>query len=171
MAIYNENGIDYDDFSEFIAKDKNFKNYPNAKIISLEEFWSLNVDVLIPAALENAITGEIANKINSPIIVEAANGPVTPGADKILEDKGIIVVPDILANSGGVTVSYFEWIQNLYGHYWNEEKVIEKEKEILTQAFSDLWEFKEFHNCTFRKAAYKHGVKRIANVMKIRGWI
>lgn len=170
FAIYNEDGIDYDDVSEFIKKDRDLRNYPNAKVISLDEFWTLKVDVLVPAALENAITKESAGKINAHVIVEGANGPVTPGADKILEDKGIIVVPDILANSGGVTVSYFEWVQNQYGYYWSEEEVIEREEKILMEAFSDLWRFKQSRNCTFRKAAYKHGVKRITEVMKIRGW-
>ena len=170
FAIYNENGIDYYDISEFIKKDRDLRNYPKAKVISLEEFWSLNVDILVPAALENSITSNGADEINARVIVEGANGPVTPRADKILEDKGIIVVPDILANSGGVTVSYFEWIQNQYGLYWSEEEVIEKEEAVLMKAFNDLWEFKVSRNCTFRKAAYKHGVKRIADVMKIRGW-
>jgi glutamate dehydrogenase len=170
FAIYNENGLDYYDIAEFIKKDRDLRNYPNAKEISLDEFWGLNVDLLVPAALENAITEDGADKINARVIVEGANGPVTPGADKILEDKGIIVVPDILANSGGVTVSYFEWIQNQYGYYWSEEEVIEKEEEVLMKAFDDLWKFKVSRNCTFRKAAYKHGVKRITEVMKLRGW-
>ncbi len=170
FAIYNKEGIDYLEISEFAKTDKDLRNYPYAKEISLTDFWSLEVDLLVPAALENAITREIADMINSKIIVEGANGPVTQGADKILEDKGIVVVPDILANSGGVTVSYFEWIQNQYGYYWSEEEVIEKEEAVLMGAFNDLWKFKESRNCTFRKAAYKHGVKRITDVMKLRGW-
>ena len=133
FAIYNEEGIDYLDISEFAKKDKDLRNYPKAKEISLEEFWSLNVDMLIPAALENAVTEEIAGMINARIIVEGANGPVTPAADKVLEDRGITVVPDILANSGGVTVSYFEWIQNQYGYYWSEEEVIETINKIFDE--------------------------------------
>lgn len=171
FAIYNESGIDYESVRDFLTKDKDLKNYNGSKIISLEEFWSLQVDVLVPAALENAITTENAPKIKAKVIVEAANGPTTPDADKILEDNGIVVVPDILANSGGVTVSYFEWVQNKYGYYWDEEEIMSKEEDILIQAFNDLWTFKESRNCTFRKAAYKHGVKRITTVMKIRGWI
>jgi len=170
FAIYNKEGIDYLEISEFAKTDKDLRNYPYAKEISLTDFWSLEVDLLVPAALENAITREIADMINAKIIVEGANGPVTQGADKILEDKGIVVVPDILANSGGVTVSYFEWIQNQYGYYWSEEEVIEKEEAVLMGAFNDLWKFKESRNCTFRKATYKHGVKRITDVMKLRGW-
>ena len=171
FAIYNEDGIYYENVRDFLTKDRDLRNYPNAKVISLEEFWSLKVDVMIPAALENAVTRDIAEKINAEIIVEAANGPVTPDADTVLLDKGKIVVPDILANAGGVTVSYFEWVQNRYGYYWNVEKTMKREEDVLIDAFNDLWNFKESRNCTFRKAAYKHGVKRITEVMKLRGWI
>lgn len=171
FAIYNELGFNYEDLRDFLTKDKDLRNYPNTKIISVDEFWSLNVDVMIPAALENAITSKNAGKINAKIIVEAANGPTTPDADQILLDKGIMLVPDILANAGGVIVSYFEWAQNQYGYYWNSDVILEREEDLLTKAFDDLWEFKEAHNCTFRKAAYKHAVKRIVEVMKLRGWV
>lgn len=171
FAIYNEDGLDYDDISEFITKDKDLRNYPNAKVISLDEFWSLNVDVLVPAALENAITSEIADKINCPIIVEAANGPLTPGADTILEEKEVMVVPDIIANSGGVIVSYFEWIQNQYAYYWSEEEIVQRQEAMLMEAFNDLWEFKQLHKFSFRNAAYNYGIKRITDIMKTKGWI
>lgn len=171
FAIYNEDGIDYDEVSSFITKDRDLKNYSKAKTISLDEFWALNVDVLIPAALENAITAENAGAINASIIVEGANGPVTPEADKILEEKGITVVPDILANSGGVTVSYFEWAQNQYGYSWEEDEVLDKEELVLMNAFNDIWSFKEEKKCTFRNAAYMYSVKRIADAMKSRGWV
>lgn len=171
FALYNKNGIDFDDISEFMIKDKNLKNYPNAEIISLDKFWSLKVDVMIPAALENAITIENAEKINAQIVVEAANGPVTPDADKILEEKGVILVPDILANSGGVTVSYFEWAQNQYGSSWSEAEVFEKEELVLMKAFNDIWSFKLDNNCSFREAAYRYSVKKIADNMKKRGWV
>lgn len=171
FAIYNESGFNYEDVRTFLVKDRDLRNYPNAKIITLDEFWALNVDVLVPAALENAITKKNADTINAKFIVEAANGPTSSDADQILEDKGIIVVPDILANSGGVTVSYFEWAQNQYGYYWNEDIILEREEDILINAFNDLWRFKESRNCTFRKAAYKHGIKRITEVMELRGWV
>lgn len=166
FAIYNESGLDYYDISAFIEKDKDLRNYPNAEVITLDEFWSLNIDVLIPAALENAITSENAYKINASIVVEGANGPTTPDADVILEDNGIIVVPDVLANSGGVTVSYFEWVQNQYGYYWSEEEVLEKEETMLIKSFNTLWDLKKLDNCSFRTAAYKHAVKKITDVMK-----
>src|SRR5690606_899540 len=120
-AIYNENGIDIDELLRFNKNNKNISKFPEIKKISLDEFWKLNVDILVPAALENAITAEIANKINARIICEGANGPISPAADEILNRKGILVTPDILTNAGGVAVSYFEWVQNQYGYYWSEE--------------------------------------------------
>lgn len=170
-AIFNPEGLHNADLVSFLAKDKDLRNFPGVQVITLDEFWQLKVDVLIPAALEHAINAGNAESIGAKIIVEGANGPVTPEADDILDRRGILVVPDILANSGGVTVSYFEWIQNQYGQYWSEEKVLGKEQEMLIGAFHDLWNFKETRNCTFRKAAYKHGVKKISAVMKIRGWV
>lgn len=170
-AVYKEDGLKTDELFPFLETDRDLRNFPGVSVISLEDFWKLQVDVLIPAALEHSITGDNAESIGAKIVVEGANGPVTPEADEILDRRGILVVPDILANSGGVTVSYFEWIQNQYGQYWSEEKVLAKEQEMLIGAFHDLWNFKESRNCTIRKAAYKHGVKKISSVMKLRGWV
>ena len=170
-AIYQPQGLHYADLASFLETDKDLRNFPGVQVISLDEFWKLQVDVLIPAALENSINTDNAESIGARIIVEGANGPVTPEADEILDARGVLVVPDILANSGGVTVSYFEWIQNQYGQYWSEEKVLAKEQEMLIGAFHDLWNFKETRDCTFREAAYQHGVKKIAGVMKLRGWV
>jgi len=125
---------------------------------------------MIPAALENAITLENADMIKAKLVVEAANGPITPEADEILEKKGILVAPDILANAGGVTVSYFEWVQNLYGYYWSEEEVEEKEEIAMVKAFNSLWKIKEEYNVPLRRSAYMHSVKKVADVMKLRGW-
>ncbi len=171
FAIYNESGLDYEDLRDFLKKDRDLRNYPHAKVISLDEFWSLKIDVMIPAALENAITSDIAKKINAKIIVEAANGPTTPEGDEVLEEKGITLVPDVLANTGGVIVSYFEWVQNNYGYSWDSDIILEREEELLTKAFDDLWEFKKTFKCSLRKAAYTHGIRRITEVMKLRGWV
>lgn len=171
FAIYNEDGIDYEDLSNFILKDRHLRNYPKARVISLDEFWSLKLDILIPAALENAINSENASLIRAKIIVEGANGPVTPDADMILEERGIVVVPDILANAGGVTVSYFEWAQNQYGYSWEEDEVLEKEELVLMNSFNDIWKFKEENNYSFRKASYMYSVKKIADNMINRGWV
>lgn len=169
-ALYNEDGLDYEDLAKYMREHKSLVNYPNAKNITLDQFWELDVDVLIPAALENAITESVAEKINAKIICEAANGPVTPDADVVLEKRGIPVTPDILTNSGGVTVSYFEWVQNLYGYYWSEEEVVEKQEIAMIEAFNDIWKIKEEHNVTMRQATYMHSVKKVADVMKLRGW-
>jgi glutamate dehydrogenase len=169
-AIYNEEGLDFKDMQEYVSEHKNLVNYPKAKIITLDEFWGLNVDIMIPAALENAITADIAPKIKAKLVCEAANGPITPEADEILNNNGIIVTPDILTNAGGVTVSYFEWVQNLYGYYWSEKEVEEKEEIAMVNAFNAIWKIKEEYNVPMRKAAYMHSVKKVSDVMKLRGW-
>ncbi|MBU5436581.1 Glu/Leu/Phe/Val dehydrogenase [Tissierella sp. MSJ-40] len=169
-AIYNEEGLDYEDMAAYMSVHRNLVDYPKAKRISLDEFWALNVDIMVPAALENAVTVEVAEKINAKLVCEAANGPITPDADEVLERKGITVTPDILTNSGGVTVSYFEWVQNLYGYYWEEDEVVQKQEIAMVNAFNDIWKIKEEYNVTMRKATYMHSVKKVADVMKLRGW-
>lgn len=170
FAIYNEVGLNIDELIEYNDKNKDVAEFPGSVKISLEEFWRLNVDILVPAALENAITSQVAETINAKLICEGANGPISPDADEILDKKGITITPDILTNSGGVAVSYFEWVQNQQGYYWSEEEVLEKEKTLMLQAFNNVWEIKEQYNVTIRKAAYMYSVKRIADIMKLRGW-
>lgn len=169
-ALYNEDGLDFADMKAYMDEHKNLVGYPKAKQISLDEFWKLEVDILIPAALENAVTVEVAEKINAKLVCEAANGPITPDADKVLAKRGIPVTPDILTNAGGVTVSYFEWVQNLYGYYWEEEEVEEKQEVAMVNAFKDIWALKQEKDVTIREAAYMISVKKVADVMKLRGW-
>lgn len=169
-AIYSEEGFRYEELMAHLVTNKDLTNFKGAKLISLEEFWALGVDVLIPAAIENAIREDNANLINAKVVAEAANGPVAPLAEKILEEKGILVTPDVLTNSGGVTVSYFEWVQNLYGYYWEEEEVIEKQETAMVKAFENVWKIKEEYGVTLRKAAYMYSVKIVADTMKLRGW-
>ena len=170
FAIYSEDGFDIDELIKYNDKHRDIAEFPGSRKISIEEFWRLNVDILVPAALENAITSQIAEIINAKLICEGANGPISPDADDILDKKGIMITPDILTNSGGVAVSYFEWVQNQQGYYWSEEEVLEKEKSLMLQAFNNVWEIKEEYNVTIRTAAYMYSVKRIAEIMKIRGW-
>jgi glutamate dehydrogenase len=144
--------------------------FPGAKLITLDDFWALNVDILAPCALENAITADIAKTINAKVIAEGANGPTTKDADDVLYKKGVTVIPDILANAGGVTVSYFEWVQNLSGHYWTEEHVVQEEERAMVDAYAAIDKISEEHNVSMREAAYMHSVKKIAEAMKIRGW-
>ncbi|MCK9444143.1 MAG: Glu/Leu/Phe/Val dehydrogenase [Tissierellaceae bacterium] len=170
FAIYNKDGLDFEDMAEYVKKRMNLIGYPNAERITLEEFWALDVDILIPAALENAITEDVAKVVKAKLICEAANGPITPGADAILKERGIPVTPDILTNAGGVTVSYFEWVQNQYGYYWSEKEVEEKQEVEMVKAFNAIWKLKDEYNVTVREAAYMLSVKKVAEVMKLRGW-
>lgn len=142
-AIYNENGLDGQAMLDYMKEHGNLLNFPGAKRISLEEFWASDVDIVIPAALENSITKEVAESIKAKLVCEAANGPTTPEADEVFAERGIVLTPDILTNAGGVTVSYFEWVQNLYGYYWSEEEVEQKEEIAMVKAFESIWKIKE----------------------------
>ena len=148
----------------YITNNGYGKEIPHSELLELE------VDVLTPCALENQITSENADRIKAKIISEGANGPTTPEADEILSKKGIIVVPDILANSGGVVVSYFEWVQNLQNYYWEFDEVQKKEDLLLSKAFEDVWNLAEKYNTTLRNASYMKSIERIAKAMKLRGW-
>lgn len=169
-ALYNKSGISYEKLSKFKEKHDNLIDFEGANKISSEEFWSLKADILIPAALENSINEEIAEKLDVKVIVEGANGPVTSSADKVLNDRGITIVPDILANSGGVTVSYYEWVQNQYGYYWSQEEVFSRLEPSMNEAFENIWKIKEEKNLTFRQATYVYSLIRISEAMKYRGW-
>ena len=129
----------------------------------------LKADILVPAALENQITEKNASNIKASIIIEAANGPVTPEADKILEKNNIITVPDVLANSGGVIVSYFEWVQNLQGFYWTEEEVNKRLEDKMIEAFKQVWNEKEAYKVSMRKAAYIKALKELVETQKVKG--
>jgi glutamate dehydrogenase len=169
-VVYDPNGLDLDDLAKFWAANKNMTEYKNAKIISLDEFWALDVDVLAPCALENQITSVNAAKVKAKIVAEGANGPCTNEGDEILQKNGVMVVPDILANAGGVTVSYFEWVQNLYGYYWDVAEVEQKEERAMVDAFSAVFAVAKEYDVPLRSAAYMYSIKKIANVMKLRGW-
>ena len=170
-GIYSEDGLNYSKVMEHKNKTGSVVNYPGAKSISNEELLELGVDVLIPAALENQIRKDNAGKIKAKIVVELANGPTTPEADEILNKNNILDIPDFLANAGGVTVSYFEWVQNINGYYWSEEEVYEKLDKKMTKAFHDVMEAKKRYNTDPRMAAYIVAVGRVADAVKIRGWV
>ncbi|MEJ8751297.1 Glu/Leu/Phe/Val dehydrogenase [Lagierella sp. ICN-221743] len=170
-GLYNKNGISYEKLSKFKEQNNSLVNFDGANRISAEEFWSLKADILIPAALENSVNEEIAEKIDIKVIVEGANGPVTSSADEILKKRCITVVPDILANSGGVTVSYYEWVQNQYGYYWNEAEVFNRLEPSMNEAFENIWKIKDEKNLTFRQATYVYSLIRISEAMKYRGWV
>ena len=169
-ATYKESGFTFEELNNAKTKDGSLLHVPGAKKISLDEFWALNVDVISPCAMENAIKEHEANLIKAKLICEGANGPITLEADDILYKKGILVTPDILTNAGGVTVSYFEWVQNLYGYYWTEKEVEEKEERAMVDAFNPIWALKQEKNVSFRQATYMKSIKRIDEAMKVRGW-
>lgn len=172
FAIYNEDGIDIKALIDYMESHKDFSEFPGVQIIATEDFWKLDTNFIIPAAIENAITADIARTVKADNIVEAANGPLVPQADKILSEKGILVVPDILANAGGVVVSYFEWMQNRTGNYWSEDKVFSKLEEIMEDSFDKIWE--ELNNKGYsymRQAAYSYAINRLVDAMKAKGWI
>ncbi|MFK4785228.1 NAD-specific glutamate dehydrogenase [Fusobacterium sp. MFO224] len=169
-AIYKEDGLDFQAMMDYKAANGTLVGFPGSKKITMEEFWASDVDIVIPAALENAIDAAQAELIKAKLVCEAANGPITEAGDEVLNRKGITVTPDILTNAGGVTVSYFEWVQNLYGYYWEEAEVEEKEEVAMVRAFEALWAIKEEYNVTMRESAYMHSVKRVAEAMKVRGW-
>lgn len=169
-AIYKEDGFDYDEMVAYVDENKNLLNFPGSKAISEEEFWSLEVDIIVPAALENSINEKNAHMIKAKLICEAANGPTTPGADEILKEKNVIITPDIVTNAGGVLVSYFEWVQNLQGFYWSEEEVEKKQETEMVNAFNAIWDLAQEYKVTIREAAYMISVKKVAETMKLRGW-
>lgn len=171
VAIYNENGIDMEAvIKDYEENGRITANKGYGKDFTNEELLELEVDVLAPCALENQITSENADRIKAKVITEGANGPTTPEADEILYKKGIVVIPDILANAGGVVVSYFEWVQNLQGYYWSFDEVQEKEDTVLSNAFEDVWSIADEFKVDLRNAAYMSSIRRIEKAMKFRGW-
>ena len=170
-GIFNADGLDADDVLAWKKKTGSVKDYPKATNISNEELLELDVDILAPSAIEEVITKHNADKIKAKIVAEVANGPVTPEADAILKEKGIFQIPDFLCNAGGVTVSYFEWVQNITGYYWTLEEVHEKLDKKMTKAFHDVYNLAREKNIHMRDAAYVVAVSRVYQAMKDRGWV
>jgi len=172
-GLYNEDGLDINKLIEFVGSERNylteFVNNNGTKKITNGELLRSDIDVLIPAALENQITAEVALDIKADFIVEAANGPTTREADSILAEREITIMPDILANAGGVIVSYFEWVQNKEASRWEDEETNKKLRNLLTKAFKQVWETYEEQQVSLRMAAYMVALNRIIETKKIRG--
>lgn len=168
-GVYNKAGIDPFKAEETKAKKGSVTAVKEADAISNEDILELPVDILIPAALENVITEKNAKKVKAKISGEAANGPTTPAADQILHKNGVFVIPDILANAGGVTVSYFEWVQNLYTFYWTEEEVNKHLERVMVQSFEKVYDMHKKEKVDMRTAAYMVAVKRVAEAGLKRG--
>ena len=169
-ALHDPNGLDIeyllDRRDSYGTVTKLFEN-----TISNKELLELDCDILVPAAIENQITKENANDIKAKIVVEAANGPTTLEATKILTERGILLVPDVLASAGGVTVSYFEWVQNNQGYYWTEQEVEDRLEKVMVQSFANIYETSVNRNVNMRLAAYMVGVRKMAEASHFRGWV
>ena len=170
-AIYSSSGIDVDGLFRHKQETGTVAGFPGADRLTNEELLEIECDFLVPAAIERVIHAKNAPKIKAAVIVEAANHPITPEADEILNDRGIPVVPDILVNAGGVVVSYFEWSQNLYQQHWEADRVSEELSKIMTRAYSTVRDARKREGITYREAAFLIGVKRVAHVAELRGFI
>ena len=169
-GLYDENGLDIDYLLDrrdsFGTVTRLFKD-----TITNQELLELDCDILVPAAVGNQITASNAHRIRADIVVEAANGPTTLEATRILNERGILLVPDVLASAGGVTVSYFEWVQNNQGYYWSEEEVERKLEEIMVSAFDNVYNLSRSRKVDMRLAAYMVGVRKMAEASRFRGWV
>jgi glutamate dehydrogenase (NAD(P)+) len=170
-GYHNPNGIDVEEAMAYVANSptRSLEGYTGGSKVSNAELLTLPCDVLVPAAMEDQITAENAADIKAKLIVEGANGPTTADADPILNAKGVLVVPDILANAGGVTVSYFEWVQNRLGYYWTEERVHRRADRAMKMAFDNVYAASEKYKVNMRIAAYVVAIDKVASTLKLRG--
>jgi glutamate dehydrogenase (NAD(P)+) len=170
-GIYSANGLDCDVVLEHLRQTSKVIDCPGTESMTNEELLELEVDILIPAAIENQLTAQNANNVKAKIVAELANGPTTPEADNILNDKGIYIIPDFLCNAGGVIVSYFEMVQNGYQYYWDEAMVHERLDKKITTAFHAVNTMSQSKNVDTRVAAYLVAVNRVAEAVRLRGWV
>jgi glutamate dehydrogenase (NAD(P)+) len=168
-GVFNPKELNVDKLMAHVREHKTVDAFPGGESLANDDLWGLDVDILIPAALENQITDENAPRIRAKIVTEGANGPTTPDAHKIMHDRGVFVIPDILANSGGVTVSYFEWVQDRYGYFWEEEEVNTRLEKKMVEAFDDVLQTSLRHKVDLRTAAYIVAISRVGTVTKMRG--
>jgi glutamate dehydrogenase (NAD(P)+) len=168
-AILSETGIDPVKLHDHIARSGGVSGFPGSEPLSAAEFWATETEFLVPAALEGQITEANAGSIRARIVVEGANGPLTPRADDILQAMDVLVVPDVLANAGGVTVSYFEWVQDFSSFFWSEDEINSRLAKVMTEAFNTVWEIAGLHRVSLRTAAYILGCERILRAREQRG--
>jgi glutamate dehydrogenase (NAD(P)+) len=168
-GIYKPGGLNIPHVLEYLSKNKTLEGYPDVEFVDNKALLEIECDVLAPCATENQITSENADRIRCKILAEGANGPTTPKADKILHDKGIFVVPDILANAGGVTVSYFEWVQDRMGYFWSEAEVNARLEDKMVASFNELCHYAAKHDVDTRTAAYMLAIDRVAYDTRMRG--
>ena len=168
-GIYNKDGISIPKALDYLAATRSFEGYKEVEFVANHELLELECDVLVPAATENQITSQNADRLKCKVLAEGANGPTTAAADEILHEKGIFVIPDILANAGGVTVSYFEWVQDRMGYFWREDVVNERLQDKMVASFNDLCRYADAHSVDTRTAAYMLAIDRVAYDTRMRG--
>jgi glutamate dehydrogenase/leucine dehydrogenase len=168
-GVINEAGIDVDRLTAHVNETGSVVGAPGTDPISGAELLTLKCDVLVPAAMEKQLTGQNADQVRAKMIVEAANGPTTPEADRVFRDRGIFVVPDILANAGGVTVSYFEWVQDLMAFFWSEEEINSRLEQVMVRSFRGVKKMSEDYQVDMRTAANMVAIKKVADATRIRG--
>jgi glutamate dehydrogenase (NAD(P)+) len=168
-GVYNPNGLDIAKMLDYAKQHRTIDEFPGGEPIDNDRLFALDVDILVPAALENQITAENASKINARIVAEGANGPTTPEAHRRLHERGIFVIPDILANAGGVTTSYFEWVQDRHGYFWSEDEVNQRLEVKMCEAFTDVLKTSIKYKTDMRTAAYIVAINRVATVTRMRG--
>ena len=168
-AVFNANGLDPERLLGHAQENAGVAGFPESEPLTAEEFWTVETDFLVPAALEEQITQRNASGIRAKILVEGANGPTTPEADDILGDKGILIVPDVLANAGGVTVSYFEWVQDFSSFFWTEDEINSRLDRIMSEAFQSIWEVAAQRKVTLRTATFIAACERILQARQLRG--
>ncbi len=170
-GVYNARGIDPVKLMDHKAKTRSVVGFPGCETISTTDPLTVKCDILVPAALENMITLKNVEDVTAKLVVEAANGPTTPAADRVFDERGVICLPDIYANAGGVTVSYFEWVQNRMGYYWSEEEVDQRLEKVMKTAFTDVYKTSKTYDVNIRYGAYALAVRRVADAMQALGWI
>ena len=168
-TILNNNGIDIPSLNAYVEQNQGVLGFEGATTIENEDFWDVDMDIVIPAALEGQITVERAHRLKAKMVLEGANGPTYPAADDVLIEKGVTIVPDVICNAGGVTVSYFEWVQDFASYFWSEEEINERLDKLMVQAVADVWESASKNKCTLRTAAYILACERILKARKERG--
>ncbi|MHA1713470.1 MAG: Glu/Leu/Phe/Val family dehydrogenase, partial [Candidatus Ranarchaeia archaeon] len=168
-AVFNPDGLDIPKLMDYMRTNKTLRDAPNTTWMSNEELLALDVDVLAPCAIENQIRKDNAGDVKAKIIAEGANGPTTPEADDILKEKGVLLIPDILANAGGVTVSYLEWVMDIQSFYWKKEQVNHHLEDVMVTAFNDVWAIAKEKNISIRMAAFVLAVGRVVEALEIRG--
>lgn len=168
-SIYNPLGMDAAALQEHVREHSGVKGFPGAEAIDTDAFWSVDCDILIPAALEGQINKDNAERIKARMVIEGANGPTTPEADDILHDKGVLVLPDVIANAGGVTVSYFEWVQDFSSFFWSEDEINARLVRIMQEAFAAVWQVAQDNKVSLRTATFIVACKRILHAREARG--